>query len=270
MLGHNWAPEDVAVQKKLLLQKQQQPTMCPRKRSVVLRLGTNIIELLKNIRTVQQFDDPSNLKWTSQLLDLLDRVEQLQLPKKVGRPARTSFTVEEELRAVLRPLAVIKKSRARITTLPGDVREHGLVLAALCRLLNCRFNWDAIRTALDAESDLIQSQDRDTFRLLLQLTDEFPAVDVAQEGHHLLHFLPPTLTTLAGYRGILLYTPTLQSQAQDVDEALAEQDAAENEQQEDLLLERMLMLFYWPARLVQPDLHRLQDLAPPTKKARLD
>ena len=75
---------------------------------------------------VQQFDDPSNLEWTSQLLDLLDRVEQLQLPKKVGRPARTSFTIEEVLRVVLRPLSVIKKIRAQITTLSGGVRVHGL------------------------------------------------------------------------------------------------------------------------------------------------
>ena len=39
-------------------------------------------------------------------------------------------------------------------------------------------------------------------------------------------------------------------QAQDADEASLEQDEAENEQQEHLLLGRMLMLFYWPARLV--------------------
>ena len=168
-----------------------------------------MVQLLKKMRTVQHLDEPSNLQWTNQVLCFLDRIEQLQLPKKVGRPSRTWFTIEEELRAVLRPLAAIKKSRARITTLPGDA----LVLAALCRLLNCRINCDAIRTTLDAGSDHIQSQDRDTFRPVLQLTDQFPATSVhmLQQEVKLVHFLPPTLTTLAGYRGIVLCTPHLHS-----------------------------------------------------------
>ena len=79
------------------------------------------------------------------------------------------------------------------------------------------------------------------------------------------HTLPPTLTTLTGLRGLLLYRNALQLQARDeatcFDEAADAADASEASQSSDVVMEpfgnpradqlllfRLLSLFYWPDR----------------------
>ena len=85
------------------------------------------------------------------------------------------------------------------------------------------------------------------------------SLTIPTRAQSLLHALPPTLTTLTGLRGLLLYRNALQMQARD--EATRFDDSPTNSagdgggfapfgnpMADHLLLFRLLSLFYWPDR----------------------
>ena len=94
----------------------------------------------------------------------------------------------------------------------GDGREYGLILASLYRLLNCSFTL-APKGEL-SEDELFDLGIRDihqlTFTNLLQLTDGI-APSVVEFDKILC--LPPSLTSLTGFRGILLHRKYLETSA---------------------------------------------------------
>ena len=96
----------------------------------------------------------------------------------------------------------------------------------------------------------------------------------------LLHCLPPTLTTLTGMRGLLLYQQALGHQESLLDhdedyivDTLGDPDA------DQLLLFRMMVLFFWSFKVSHHKMHQVQHtpqsadvdddaLSPPRKKPR--
>jgi len=94
----------------------------------------------------------------------------------------------------------------------GDGREYGLISACIYRLLNCSFTL-APKGEL-SEDELFDLGIKDihhlTFTNLLQITDGLapPVVEFDK-----IICLPPSLTSLAGFRGILLHRKYLETSA---------------------------------------------------------
>ena len=234
------------------------------------QVGLDLIKLIKNAEG-QDADKES----IEQMANLAKRHSNR---KRYGRPRKSKLPMEEELRAMIRPLIFITNKRPRKNCFPGDAREHGLVLGGLYRFLKCNF-----------DSDLVPAKDRRTPEVLLKigfekadhgtLTNLFDLIPlIPNEQQDLAYssfsfeerkrrFLPPTLPTFAGTRGLLLYTPALEMQvageATIFDESGQVEEAApcipEGEvclgdaHANELLLYRLMTLFYWTEKALQQD-----------------
>lgn len=97
---------------------------------------------------------------------------------------------------------------------PGDGRQHGIVLASLYRLLQCNFTLapkEELSTE-EIEEIGIAPQHVLAFANLMTLTKDLVQPNVALAPETIL-CLPPTLSTLTGFRGLLLHRKYLQSSA---------------------------------------------------------
>ena len=105
--------------------------------------------------------------------------------------------------------------------LPGDGRDNGLVLGSLYRLLNCKFTSFPCG---DCSEDELQERGimklhHLPFQTFRQLLDELPPTDFSQRNV----ILPPNLSTLAAFRGLLLHRKYLMtSAAQETDSSSAD------------------------------------------------
>ena len=99
---------------------------------------------------------------------------------------------------------------------PGDGREHGIVLACLYRLLHCNFTLapKGDLTEEQVEQLGIPPQHVSAFINLLSLTrDMLPPPSTISTSLDNFLYLPPTLNTLVGFRGLLLHRKYIQSSA---------------------------------------------------------
>ena len=277
---------------------RNQPTgRFPTSKSKSNQIATELLQLVQNSRdTVDDLEELSN-----KICEVQQRFTNC---KRFGRPRKSKVAMEEELRYMMRPLTFINNKRTRQKSMPGDGREHCLILAALYRLLGCNFSSDLIpaqdrRQAEDLTRLGIESADHGAFTNLLDLIPAIP--DDGSDARWLPHsfeqrrirFLPPTLATFTGTRGLLLYTPALDMQArgeatcfnsagqiQNSDEIHPAVDAEEHQRfgdadADELLLMRLLSLFYWPQKVIQQGPRILaaehcvlqpDTVAPPSKK----
>ena len=177
-----------------------------------------------------------------------------------------------------------------VLSLPGDGREHGLILAILYRLLDCNFTRMPKGDLSEEQFEKLGIKDQDvgSFNVLRTLIEEMPkkkavcAADPCGSRDELVedensrtasagkeatefgsedsepsvppYFLPPTLATLVGFRGLLLHRSYLKTtaaaqckppEAIDVENYTCA-SASACAKADDVLLSRLLALFYWP------------------------
>ena len=258
------------------------------------QMGLQLIELIKSVQ-----GQDANQETIDSIYSAATRHSNR---KRHGRPRKAKLTMEDELRPMVRPLTFITNKRPRKNCFPGDGREHGLILTCLYRFLNCRFDSTLVPAMEERTEERllelgVEKADHGCFTNLLDLVEDLPPtqpnldIPLRSFEERKSKFLPPTLTTFAGTRGLLLYTPALEMQAAgetttfdesgrvaevspciETEENLGDADADE------LLLYRLMVLFYWPEKALQQELQvadvpensptQEQDVAvePPPKK----
>ena len=265
------------------------------------QMGLELIGLIKSVQT-QDADQ--------EIIDNIYNAATRHLSRRRhGRPRKSKLAMEDELRPMVRPLTFVNNKRPRKNCFPGDAREHGLILACLYRFLDVRFDPSLIPVENERTSEKlselgIEDADQGSLQNLCDLVrlmpnqDESPSVHSSQSfGERKCKFMPPTLATFAGTRGLLLYTPALEMQAAgettsfDEDGEIREDSPYVPEEGENLgdahadqlLLFRLMVLFYWPQKALQQEARttdavqhhppaQLDDVLatpPPKKKSRL-
>ncbi|KAK4015716.1 hypothetical protein OUZ56_030690 [Daphnia magna] len=176
---------------------------------------------------------------------LARKVEITPKSKPRGRPTRVKIPLDGELQQLLRPMGIIKLYRQRIISLPGDGRRNGPVLASLCRLLGIQFDttklpsvekgvWNP--TTIHAfHASGIEAKDLHSYRVLLDMIAEFPIEHDAYSTRYLSgerppleSLLPPSLHTLAGLRGLLLWSESVAHEVEEKFVKLEKVEAAED------------------------------------------
>ena len=176
--------------------------------------------------------------------------------KPLGRPKKQPLTDKEQLRRVLSPLFPVNLHQMRKTTFPGDGRQHGLVLTAVSRLLNCDFS---VLETLDHR----QPQDLskcfimdgiDTVNVLplqnmIEMRHELPSSDERQPHRDESVLMPPTIHTIVGLRGLQLQSKLIRSsaRAEDENDNGPFYDGKCSQTTDARLLSRLISLFFWPA-----------------------
>ena len=184
--------------------------------------------------------------------ELVDKVQELMSEdpnlengtrkKKRGRPPREleDSEVDRELKKLMSIAFIIKDRRPRKDSYPGDGRQNGLIQFALYRLLAADFDPNKLPDADAPVEELmtagIKKRDSETYRELKRLIDEFPVEQMQQEVRNYMSdpppesFLPPTLHTLTGLRGLLLYNERILTPQTDAEMPEAEQVAEQPEE----------------------------------------
>lgn len=176
---------------------------------------------------------------------LARKIEITPKSKPRGRPTRVKIPLDGELQQLLRPMGIIKLYRQRIISLPGDGRRNGPVLASLCRLLGIQFDttklpsvekgvWNP--TTIHAfYASGIEAKDLHSYRVLLDMIAEFPIEHDAYSTRYLSgerpppeSLLPPSLHTLAGLRGLLLWSESVAHEVEEKFVKLEKVEAAED------------------------------------------
>ncbi|XP_057374281.2 uncharacterized protein LOC130695172 [Daphnia carinata] len=165
--------------------------------------------------------------------------------KPRGRPSRVKIPLEDELQQLLRPMGIFRQYRQRVMSLPGDGRRNGPVLAALCRLLGVQFDTTKLpnvekgawnRATIDAfYASGIEEKDLHSYRVLLDMIAEFPIEHDTYNARYLSgetpppeSLLPPSLHTLAGLRGLLLWSESVAHEVEEKFVKLEKVEAADD------------------------------------------
>ena len=177
--------------------------------------------------------------------ELMSEDPKLQIGMKIkakGRPTREleDSEVNRELKKLMSIALIIKNRRPRKDSYPGDGRKNGLIQFALYRLLAGGFDPNKLPDADAPVEELmtagIKKRDSETYRELKRLIDEFPVEQMQQEVRNYMSdpppesFLPPTLHTLTGLRGLLLYNERILTPQTDAEMPEAEQVAEQPEE----------------------------------------
>ncbi|KAI9556642.1 hypothetical protein GHT06_016432 [Daphnia sinensis] len=201
-----------------------------------LRYDARLSYTFPNLRASNVEDD------RKQQTDKKDKITKF---KPRGRPTRVKIPPEDELQQLLRPLGIIKQYRQRIISFPGDGRRNGPVLAALCRLLGVQFDttkfpnvekgvWN-LTTVQAFYASGIEEKDLHSYRVLLDMIAEFPMEHDTYSLRYLSgerppreSLLPPSLHTLAGLRGLLLWSESVAHEVEEKFVNLVKVEAAED------------------------------------------
>ena len=234
----------------------------------------------------QSIEIPDEL--VDKVQELMSEDPKLQIGMKIkakGRPTREleDSEVNRELKKLMSIALIIKNRRPRKDSYPGDGRKNGLIQFALYRLLAGGFDPNKLPDADAPLEELmgagIKSRDIATYRELKRMIDEFPAELMEQEANNYMSdpppesFLPPTLHTLTGLRGLLLYNERILTPQTDAE--VPETEQVEDQPEEGAVAEEMeleqtfgdaeaderfyrllVSLFYYPMMLVQQQQQR--------------
>ena len=179
MLGYRRKRMQIVRRKQILMRLMNQDPPVPVQRfSRSLQLSHQLVSTIISLRRFK--DHPSHAAGEDvekQLMDLLAEDQKCQQrAKKTGRPPKASVSMEDELRSMVRPLMIINTKRARLSSYPGDGREHGKVLAMLHRFLHCQLDARLMPPADSDEQKLldagIQLQDHDALKILLHMVPQ--------------------------------------------------------------------------------------------------
>lgn len=212
-------------------------------------LGRTVAQMWSHLKYGSQITDPSWIIKNAELRrqELARKAEMEAMMKPRGRPVRAKkkIPLQDELQQLFRPTGMIKQRRQRILSLPGDGRRNGPVLAALCRLFGIHFDttklpkvekgvWDPATINALYESG-IEEKDLHSQRVLLEMIPEFPIEHdeyckyyMSGESPPLESLLPPSLHTLAGLRGLLLWSDSIASQVEEKYIKLEKVESAED------------------------------------------
>lgn len=156
------------------------------------------LPMLKN--SLLNFSRERNLIIRGKLLHPNIRVRHIRCKRSVKRK-------EKELKAILCPLLPSNTKRPRKLCFPGDGRELGITFTSIYRLLQCNFTLApemAEFTEENCERFGIAYENYLPFKELLNLTKNLPVPELSVRTGQ-LHWLPPSLGTLTGYRGLDLH-----------------------------------------------------------------
>ena len=158
------------------------------------------------------------------LLTLDPKLLRNNHPIGVGRPKKPKVfnnSAYDELAALLRPFTYVNNRRKRTTGLCGDGRKYGLNMFALYRLLGSSFDTNRFPVESDTHSLLeagVKKVDHQTFIQFRELVKRLGEQKLRQDQLFYLSdpdrvpsysLLPPTLHTLTGLRGLVLYKKNL-------------------------------------------------------------
>ena len=151
---------------------------------------------------------------------------------------------------ILRPLVCNIGKKKRTHTFPGDARNQSIVLAAFYRLLRCHFDRAPKQVMPEEELEQIGIKPLDgmsfnhLIRMMATVAPSSALIPLASE----VSPLPPDYFSLVGYRGLLLHRPYLEHSKGEKEPEEQQQPQTEDVSRADqLLLFRMMTLFFWPA-----------------------